>query len=194
MEALAASATGRFASSPVRGAAGMLLVLSLALLARESHSQANFGGDAVKAAYLYRFTQYVEWPAVPKSAFVIAVMDAPSVAEELAKLLSAHSILNVPVRVRSVHATSEIADAAMLYVGAEPAERLRSVISAVASRPLLVVTDSQEGLSLGSTINFLNIDKHIRFEVSTTAAERAKLHVSAELLAVAARVDQRGAR
>lgn len=191
MEALTPTDRTCFRARPSSSAARIALVWLLAFAAQEVRAQASYLEDAVKAAYLYRFTQYVEWPTPPKSQFVIAVLDAPQVADELSKLLKAHPPQHVPVTVRTIRSSSELADAAVLYVGPEPSERLRGVIAAVASRPLLVVTDNPEGLSLGSTINFLKLDKHIRFEVSTGAAERSRLHVSSELLAVASRVERR---
>jgi hypothetical protein len=191
MEAIATICGGGRAARPLLAAARIAFFAAFALAANESRPQTNDLEDAVKAAYLCRFTQYVEWPTMPKAPLTIAVMDAPEVAAELSKLLASHPLQNATMRVRAIHSSSEIAEANVLYVGPEPSDRLRSILGAVSSRPLLVVTDNPEGLSLGSTINFLKVDKHIRFEVSTGAAQRSRLRVSSELLAVAARVKQR---
>jgi hypothetical protein len=191
MEAIATNCGGGRPARPPFAAARIAFLATLALVANESWPQTNDLEDAVKAAYLCRFTQYVEWPKMPKAPLTIAVMDAPEVAAELSKLLASHPLQNATIRVRAIHSSSEVAEANVLYVGPEPSDRLRSILGAVSSRPLLVVTDNPEGLSLGSTINFLKVDKHIRFEVSTGAAERSKLRVSSELLAVAVRVKQR---
>jgi hypothetical protein len=153
-------------------------------------SQSNYSEESIKAAYLYRFTQYVEWPVGPSSTFTIVIMDAPAVASELSKLLASHPIHNAPSQVRAIEAVSDVGDAAILYIGPERPKHLRSTIGALASRPLLIVTDNREGLSLGSTINFVKVDDHIRFEISIGSAERSKLHVSSELLGVAVRVDR----
>jgi hypothetical protein len=191
MEALAAP-TRRDAPAPASLAILALWSLAVALVFDPcgSRSEPLYSEGAVKAAYLYRFTQYVEWPRPPDPPFTIAVMDAPQVASELAHLLPTHPIDALPAQVRTIHSMSEIGDAAMLYLGPGDPQRLRAEIRAIASRPILVVTDDAAGLSLGGVINFVEISNRIRFEVSTGAAARSKLHVSAELLSVATRVER----
>ncbi len=53
---------------------------------------------------------------------------------------------------------------------------------------MLLVTDEEGGLNAGSALNFLTIDRNVRFEVSLTSADRWGLKVSSELLGVAVRV------
>src|ERR1700722_87713 len=63
-----------------------------------------YSEDAVKAAYLYRFTQYIEWPETASAAepFTIAVLDAPGVAAELRRILPNHRIKNSAAQVREI--------------------------------------------------------------------------------------------
>ncbi|MEJ0007111.1 MAG: YfiR family protein [Steroidobacteraceae bacterium] len=56
---------------------------------------------------------------------------------------------------------------------------------------MLVVTASDHGLEDGSCVNFLFVDRRVRFEVSMTAADHLGLKVSSELLSVAVRVQGR---
>jgi hypothetical protein len=146
--------------------------------------------DSVKAAYLYRFTQYIEWPRSPASTqpFTIAVLGAPGVAEELERLLPDHPIKNAVAQVRVITRISELGNAQMLYLGAAPPGRLRSLIESIAFGPVLLVTDSEEGLEMGSVLNFITLENRVRFEVSLTAADKSRFRISSELLAVAARV------
>jgi YfiR/HmsC-like len=166
-----------------------MLFAAAALSSTVIRSQGNYAEGAVKAAYLYRFTQYVEWPAAPSASFTIAVMDEPDVAEELGKLLPAHLIHELPARVRAIRSIAEVGDAAVLYIGHADDQRVRAAIAAVSQRPILIVTDNPSGLSLGSTINFTKIDNHLRFEISVSSAQRSHMRVSSELLNVAAKVE-----
>ena len=50
------------------------------------------------------------------------------------------------------------------------------------------VTDEDDGLNQGSVLNFVTVNRRVRFEVSLTAADRLRLKISSELLAVAVRV------
>jgi hypothetical protein len=174
-------------------AAALALLGALGLAAQPGATAAaseSYSEDAVKAAFLYRFTGYVEWPpaALAKPPFIIAVLDADGVATQLARLLQTRQVQNLPAQVRSIRSIREYNNAQMLYIGAAHREDLRHVIAAVAGHPVLIVTSEDDGLEAGSTVNFLLIDQRVRFEISVDAAQSAGLKVASELLAVAIRV------
>lgn len=148
------------------------------------------GADEVEAAFLYRFVGYVDWPSEASSApvFTIAVLGDDPLIEELQRILPQHQLKNHPAQVRRISRIQDLGDSQMLFIGPRYNDELRSVIARVAPHPVLVVTASDHGLEAGSCVNFLIIDRRVRFEVSTTAAEHAGLKVSAELLSVAVRV------
>jgi YfiR/HmsC-like len=151
-----------------------------------------YSEDAVKAAYLYRFTQYVEWPEAASSAepFTIAVLDAPGVAAELRRILPNHRIKNSAAQVREIARAQDVGSAQILYIGSAQIDRVRNVIAALAARPVLIVTDAEQGLAAGSSVNFVLLEHRVRFEVSLSAADRSQLRISAELLGVATRVQK----
>jgi hypothetical protein len=150
----------------------------------------SYSEDAVKAAYLYRFAGYVNWPDDRPSGvpFTIGVVGSPGVARELRRLLPGHSINSQAVQVREISAPGELNGARILYVGAGHADFLRSLVPPPGGHSMLLVTDEEGGLNAGSALNFLTIDRNVRFEVSLTAADRWGLRVSSELLGVAVRV------
>jgi hypothetical protein len=156
----------------------------------EPAQAAEHSAEAVKAAYLYRFSGYVDWPVAAEAGkpFVIAVVDSPAVARELKRLVPGHQINN---RIIDVVETARIQDTgqpAILFIGGGHANLLRPALSELAAESTLVVTDEEGGLEEGATVNFLTLDHRVRFEVSLTAADRGHLKISAELLAVAVRV------
>jgi hypothetical protein len=149
---------------------------------------ADYSEEVVKAAYLFRLAGYVDWPGgADKEDFVIAVLGSPAMARQLGGLARTHLINNHPVRVREAASVRDLADSDILYVGAGRAGSLRSWRPA-ASRSTLIVTDEEGGLRDGGMLNFLTIDRRVRFEVSLTAAGQAHLKISSELLALAVRV------
>jgi hypothetical protein len=149
----------------------------------------QFREDAIKAAFLYRFTGYIEWPvSMPESEqFTIAVIGADAVASELKKLLPGRDVRGRPAQVLRIDSLKQIGDARILYIGPEFTGDVRGLIARVPAH-VLVVTDSSEGLDDGSAVNFMLVDRRVRFEISLSAAEHAGLKVSSELLSVAARV------
>ena len=149
-----------------------------------------YSDEAVKAAFLYRFTGFVDWPpeSLAPGHFTIAVLGSRPIAKELARLLVKYPVKNLPARVRQVDDATQALDAHMLYVGTGYLGDLREVSDALANRPVLLVTDHAGALEQGSAVNFLLVDRRVRFEISLAAAQRARLKVSSQLLAVAAHV------
>ncbi len=163
------------------------------LICAVARPQERISADAVKAAYLYRITSFVQWPGTrrPDAPFTIDVLGDPGIAADLAQLLPDHMVHGQPARMRVISRISDLGDAQMLYIGPDFGGSIRAAIAAVGDRPVLIVTDEEQGLADGSTINFVEGGQHVRFEVSLTAASRAKLNISSQLLSVAARVEGR---
>jgi hypothetical protein len=154
-----------------------------------SAAAAAYSEEAVKAAFVLRFTSYVTWPESPAPTFRIVVLDGEETAARLRALVEDRSMGKRPFSVRQVRHLHEARDAQVLFIGdmrRVDREALREF--AAASRGTLIITDSERGLESGSTINLLLVDRRVRFEVSLDAAQRAGLRVSSELLSVAARV------
>jgi hypothetical protein len=149
--------------------------------------------NEVEAAFLYRFAGFVEWPpeALSGQNFTIAVLGADSVAQDLQRILPNHALKDRPAQVRRIRGLEELRDAQILFVGPRFNDELKTLIAHVANRPVLVVTASDRGLDEGSCVNFLLVDRRVRFEVSLTTADRVGLRVSSELLSVAVRVQGR---
>ena len=54
-----------------------------------------------------------------------------------------------------------------------------------------MVTESENGIDGGAVINFIEVDRNLRFEISLNAADRSGLRINSALLSVAARVERR---
>jgi hypothetical protein len=154
-----------------------------------AHAADGYSEDAVKAAYLYRFAGYVDWPDLGAGSepFTIAVLGSPAVVQELKHLLPNLTVNHHPAEVREVRGLHDLGRAQILYVGAGHAAFLRT-LTPTQDHPMLLVTDEEGGLDAGGVLNFVTVDRRVRFEVSLTAAERSRLKISSELLTVAVRV------
>ncbi len=181
----------RVTAHPVRFLAFAVLLLA-ALSARAERLEASEAG--VKAAFLYKFAAYVDWPAAsfasPDTPFVIGVLDAPDMVQALDRITAGRRVGSHPVEVRSLGADDSVAGVNMLFVGRDAADALPAVVRAAQRQGALVVSEVDGGLEAGSAINFVLSDDHVGFEVSTPAAARSGHRISARLLAVARRVVQ----
>src|SRR5689334_18599562 len=94
----------------------LLVVLATLTVAA---TPAQFSADAVKAAYLYRFAQYVEWPQPlpPDGAFVIGISGAENVAVHLERLQPGLSVNGRPVKVVRVSRVQDLDGVQLLFTG-----------------------------------------------------------------------------
>ncbi|MEO6749712.1 MAG: YfiR family protein [Casimicrobiaceae bacterium] len=151
---------------------------------------------AVKAAYLYKFLNYVEWPpsafADDSAPFVIGVYGADAIAAQLTQLAAEHDVAGRRVEVRRLKRYEPLAGVHVLFVGAQDAAQLPALVRAVRQRALLLVSEEKDGLDAGSAINLVVDDDHVRFDIAPENAERMGVHLSSRLLAVARTVRDRG--
>jgi hypothetical protein len=157
-----------------------------------AQAQAQATDVQVKAAFLYKFGAFVEWPpkafAAPGTAFTIGVLGADGVAEELEQIGAGRSVHGRPIAVRRLKRGDALAGLHVLFVGRSEAAHLEGVLRAAKTQPLLVVTDAADGLPEGSVINFVLVENRLRFDIAVAAAERMQLRISSRLLAVARKV------
>jgi hypothetical protein len=168
------------------------LMIAIAVVVAPLAHAAPFSVEAVKAAYLFRFAQYVEWPPFATDApFVIAVSGADDVAVHLERLLPGMSVNGHRAVVRRVARAQELDGVQILYIGEKAFARTRALRTHAVELPILVVTDNELGLDGGGIINFIEVDRNLRFEISLIAADRSGLRINSQLLSVAARVERR---
>jgi hypothetical protein len=146
--------------------------------------------DSVKAAYLYKFLSYAEWPSAayadPQSPHVIGVLGADALFSELERVVTGRRVNGRPVLARLLRAGDPLEGLHILHLG-----RSASPLPApetLAGKPVLVVTDLPAPVDEISALNFVTIDRKVRFEAAPRAAERSGLKLSARLLLVAERV------
>jgi hypothetical protein len=173
-------------------------VLSLACywhapLARaQPNPQLRVPEQSVKAAYLYKFASYVDWPdglfAEADSSIEIGVLGATALADELAEITTGRTVDNRSISVRRLEEGDSLDDIHILFVGSQEAERIGLLLAPARLRPILIVTESEGALAEGSMINFTLSEQRVRFEVSLGAVEQSRLRLNARLLAVAQRV------
>ena len=172
--------------------AGRLAFGALAALGLNPPIQAAefYSEDAVKAAFIYRFAGYVDWPrkTEPSPTFRIAVLGSKEISSRLEAMAADRTLHGRPVTVQRISRVQDAGNAQILYIGPTHRGSLERLVRAVADRDMLVITDEPDGLESGSAINLLKVDQRVRFEVSTEAAQRAGLTISSGLLSVAVRV------
>ena len=150
--------------------------------------------SAVKAAYLHRIVGLVEWPPGSFQAaddpLVIAVAGNDAVAADLEQIAATgRGAKGRPIAVRRLREGDAPSGAHLLLVGAGGEARVREPASVAG--PLLVVTEQENGHSLGGVLNFVVLGGRVRFTASLPNADARGLRLSARLLEVAQAVEGR---
>lgn len=144
---------------------------------------------SVKAAFLFKFLAYTDFPA---SAFAdaaapvtIGVAGADQMAAELTRIVAGRTVHNRPIVVRTVRESDTPTAVHLLFVGGADPGRLQKILKSIQPAPMLVVTDTELGLQHGSVINFKIVEERVRFDVSLEAADKNNVKLSSRLLTVA---------
>ena len=144
----------------------------------------------VKAAYLFKFTKFVEWPA---SAFPSA--DAPFVIGivgrdpfgGLDRILDGKRTGEHEFEVRTLSAgdAAGLRACQMIFVTGAEEHRLGDIISALQGRPVLIVGESEGFAGAGGMLGFDLRQSRLGLEVNSSAARQARLKISSQLLNIA---------
>jgi hypothetical protein len=142
----------------------------------------------VKAAFLYKFAGYVEWPPAcfPDAATPvhIAVLGDERLRSELASMVLGHTVNGRPVSV-TAYSEDSLEGVHVLFVGRSEAARLGKLSDGARRRSVLLVSDVEGALEQGSVIGFVLNRRRVRFDISLEAASRSGLTLSSRLLSVA---------
>jgi hypothetical protein len=172
----------------------ILVFLVAARLCGAAEDPAAAVQERIKAAYLYKFPGYVEWPAESfaeaAAPIVICVAGAHGLADELEQAIAGKRVGERGLRVRRLLRNDDACDGGhMLYVGRD-LERARAteLLEQARGKPLLTVTNSDSPQPRGSVIHFVLVADRVRFDVSREAAEQNRLRLASPLLSVARHV------
>jgi hypothetical protein len=167
----------------------LVLWLPLAALAQQDSRAAEV---QIKAAFLYKFGDFVQWPpaafARADAPFAIGVMGADALAAALEQLVVNRTVQGRPIAVRRLRPGESLAGLHVLFIGRAESAHLGETLAATRGQALLTVTETENALASGSMINFVAEESRVRFDVALPSAERGQLKISSRLLAVARRV------
>jgi hypothetical protein len=180
-------ASGRYRGA-LRAFAVILFVLLLVVPSLRSQ-QPKPNEYQVKAAYLYNFGRFVQWPAKvaanDDSTFTICVLGQDPFGPLLDSTLAGESIGGKPVVTRRLSKPQEAADCRILFINSTEQKHLREILVALEKEAVLTVSDMPDFSRRGGMIQFVLEGERVRFEVNLARAENARLTLSSELLKVA---------
>lgn len=143
----------------------------------------------IKAAFIYNFAKYVEWPESngPDSgeAFIIGVLGEDPFGPLLDQLARSKTVGDKPIVVRRFDSFADYTPCHILFVAASERDRLPAILEKLADSPVLVIGDTPGFARRGVAVNFVIEHSKVRFEINPAAAARAGLKISSKLLRLA---------
>ena len=145
----------------------------------------------VKAAFIYNFTQFVEWPANAFSSnnapFVIGVLGPDPFGAYLDQLVEGEKVNGHPITVKNFTDPEDAGKCHILFINAQ---NMHEVIRALGNRSILTVSDNESFTRNGGMIRFFTENNKIRLEINPAAARTCNLEISGKLLRIAKIADR----
>jgi len=166
----------------MRRALALLLGLALVGNCRAEESEAQ-----LKAAFIYRFVQYTQWPPPPLREFAYCVAGRGALPEAVRALASK------PLGVSSVHfhrisSPDQAGQCQTLVLAMSERAELQRWLPALTDAPILVIGDSPEAFRAGAAIVLAVEPNGLSFRVNLAEARRRGLTLSSQLLKLAREV------
>ena len=167
----------------------LFLLLGAALQLYAQSPGPAFDEYQVKAAFLYNFAKFVEWPrgsfANPTDPIVICIVGSNPFGSTLEDMVRGKKIGERAFVVRRLPDTQQAKSCQILFIGAGEWKRVRALLDALKGAAVLTVGETDDFTSSGGVIAFQLQGPRVRIQISLESAEQAKLRISSKLLSPA---------
>ena len=151
---------------------------------------------SVKAAYLYKFGGFVEWPqtafAAPDSPTNLCILGSDPFGALLDKVVDGQHIGDHPIVVKRLEKVEHQSGCQILFVGGADDKKTSQALEAVRGESVLTITDGARTPQATGIINFVIADNRVRFEIDDQAAAANGVVISSKLLDLARSAKRRG--
>ena len=166
-----------------------LLVAALIGLIFNGLAQEKPSEYEVKAAFLFNFAKFVEWPpdafADTNSPITIGILGENVFGKSLEKIINDRKVNNRGFQFRNFDSAIEATNCQILFISSSKKADFPKIIGALHNASILTVGETDGFLKAGGMINFLFEGNNVRFQISDQAAKKARLKISSKLLSLA---------
>jgi hypothetical protein len=164
----------------------LLLTVNVSFLSAQKPPSQEY---QLKAAFLFNFTQFVEWPAnifsSAKAPIVIGILGEDPFGSYLDEIVSGEEINGHPLVVQRYHSTEEIKTCHILFINLPKVIKQEQILSTLKGKSILSVGEATNFIKEGGMIKFSMVDNKIHFQINPEAAKEAGLTISSKLLRLA---------
>jgi len=164
------------------------LIVSLNPIAN-SAEPSRPGEYEVKAAFLYNFVKFTEWPpeeiAKIGQPFVIGVLGKDPFGAALDKVVEGETVYKKPILTKRFSRLEDAANSHVLFISSSEGNNLPAILRALDNHSILTVSEIENFAQRGGVINLKKENERIVFEINIDAARSAGLTMNAQLLKLA---------
>lgn len=150
----------------------------------------------VKAAYMYNFAKFVDWPAQafdsPAQPIVFCVLGQTPLGQALSNALSGKVVDKRPLVFRQLTDSKQAGKCQVLFISSPDKKQVRQTLDEVKSLNVLTVGEGEDFTNQGGIVRFLLAADRVRLEFNLDAVDDAKLRVSSKLLSLGRTVRRAG--
>ena len=163
----------------------LVLAFSFSCLAQDETTEYD-----IKAAFIYKFTNYIDWGSqFQGNEFVIGVVGPSPVKDRLDEIARTQTVNNKKIVVRQFKKLEEITPCQMLFVSQDTPLHLKDILAKITGKGTLIISEKEGYAAQGAHINFIVVDNKLRFEANLKAINAAGLKASSQLLKLANIID-----
>ncbi|MEO8678522.1 MAG: YfiR family protein [Vicinamibacterales bacterium] len=146
---------------------------------------------ALKAAFIYNFVRFTEWPDVlaASAPFVICVPGDAAVGDELERTVKGRELAGHRIVVSQSPAADQKRECHALYLSGVRANQAAQLISGLRDIPVLTISDIDGFTAVGGIVQFFFERGRLRFGIRIESAQQARLKISSKLLVLAKRYE-----
>jgi YfiR/HmsC-like len=165
-------------------AIGATLVAASAMAADNATDAAT--DVTVKAAFLYNFAKFAEWPALaPEAPIIACVVGGDDIAAALVETVRGQKILGHTLEVWRPQDSSTWRVCNLLFISDVEIRRSADGLVAIKKLPVLTVSDGKDFCQLAGIVELYVEGGKMRFAINVDAVEQSGLHLSSRLLGLA---------
>jgi YfiR/HmsC-like len=138
----------------------------------------------IKAAYLYNFIKYVDWPSYGGDTITIGVLGGNPFGTALAPL-NGKIVKGRRLLIKELDSVRDAQKCQIIFVSSSEKQRLQEIFEILKNAGVLTVGETQGFANGGGIINFIEENNKVHFEINADAARRSGLNISSELLKLA---------
>ncbi len=162
--------------------------IAVLLLTAALASAQDVTAPALKAAFIYNFVKFTEWPSglVPAAEpFVMCVLGDAAVGDALERAVKSRLVGGHSMTVSQVASAGPLRGCHVLYVSGVPAGQAAQLVTGLRDVPVLTISDIEGFTQVGGIAQFFFERGQLRFSIQHESAKRARLRISSRLLALA---------